>query len=199
MTALGDPANNPGDLLILVDSDDRELGFLSKEECHRGGGLLHRAFSVFVFNQRGEVLIQQRSAGKPLWPLYWSNTCCSHPRRGESVEEAARRRLREELGLACQLTFLYKFEYHARFRDIGAEHELCWVFAGRSNDEPVADAAEIAACRYVTPEKLTAEISRSPERFTPWLMLEWSEISARHLPQILARTTGIALTASQGR
>ena len=94
MSALNAPANNPLDTLILVDSDDRETGFLSKEECHRGQGTLHRAFSVFVFNREGEILLQQRSGSKPLWPLYWSNSCCSHPRRGEHVEAAARRRLR---------------------------------------------------------------------------------------------------------
>jgi isopentenyl-diphosphate delta-isomerase len=198
VTALDAPGNHPGDLLILVDGDDRELGFRSKEECHRGEGLLHRAFSLFVFNRRGQLLLQQRSAGKPLWPLYWANSCCSHPRRGETVEGAARRRLREELGLDCELGFLYKFEYQARFRDVGAEHELCWVLAGLTDDKPVPNAAEIAACRYVAPDELAAEISRSPDHFTPWLKLEWAEISARHLPAILARAGTAQATAARG-
>jgi isopentenyl-diphosphate delta-isomerase len=187
MNALSAPANNPLDVLVRVDHEDREIGFSSKEECHRGAGLLHRAFSVFVFNRDGEILLQQRSAGKPLWPLHWSNSCCSHPRRGEAVESAVRRRVREELAMNCELAFLYKFEYRAAFGDVGTEHELCWVFAGFSDDEPTADPAEIAACRYVTTDTLTAEIAADPARFTPWLRLEWPEIRARHLPQILSR------------
>jgi len=195
MSALNAPANNPLDTLILVDHEDREAGFMSKEECHRGQGILHRAFSVFLFNPQGEVLLQQRSAEKPLWPLYWSNSCCSHPRRGESVEGAARRRLREELALGCELAFLYKFEYRAHFRDIGTEHELCWVFAGFGGGPPNANAAEIAAWRYVPAATLSAELAATPDRFTPWLRLEWTEIARRHLPQILARIANPAAPA----
>ncbi|GMW06655.1 MAG: isopentenyl-diphosphate Delta-isomerase [Gammaproteobacteria bacterium] len=187
MSALSEPANDPSDVLIRVDAADRDIGYASKEQCHSGAGLLHRAFSVFVFNPAGEVLLQQRSAAKPLWPLHWANSCCSHPRRGESVEAAARRRLREELALACELTFLYKFEYRASFQDVGTEHELCWVFAGLSSEIPAPNPAEIAAWRYLPPADLTAEIAARPERFTPWLLLEWAEIRARHLPGILAR------------
>jgi isopentenyl-diphosphate delta-isomerase len=174
------PPGDAGDTLILVDHDDREIGFLSKEECHRGDGVLHRAFSVFLFNDAGETLLQQRSAHKPLWPLHWSNSCCSHPRRGETVEGAARRRVREELGLGCELDFLYKFEYRAAFRDVGAEHELCWVFVGRAEGSPAADPGEIAAWRYVAPDTLTREIEAHPQAFTPWVKLEWAEMRARH-------------------
>ena len=85
--------------LILVDREDNELGFLSKAECHDGAGVLHRAFSLFLFNDEGELLLQQRSGNKRLWPNFWSNSCCSHPRRGESMEVATRRRLRDELNL----------------------------------------------------------------------------------------------------
>ena len=84
------------DSLILVDDADRELGYLSKAECHRGRGVLHRAFSLLIFNDAGELLLQQRSAAKRLWPLYWSNSCCSHPRRAETMEAATHRRLQEE-------------------------------------------------------------------------------------------------------
>jgi isopentenyl-diphosphate delta-isomerase len=198
MTSLGDAANRPADMLILVDADDRELGFCSKEECHRGEGMLHRAFSVFIFNSRGAVLLQQRSALKPLWPLFWSNSCCSHPRRGETVEAAARRRVREELAIDCELRFLYKFEYHARFNTQGSERELCSVLAAISDDVPAPDPAEIAAWRYLAPAELSAEIAREPERFTPWLKLEWAEIIARHLPAILASLPIRARSAVRG-
>lgn len=187
MSALNAPANKPADMLIRVDTADREIGFDSKEHCHRGAGLLHRAFSVFIFDEAGRLLLQQRSADKPLWPLFWSNSCCSHPRRGEAVEAAAHRRVREELNMRCELEFLYKFEYQAAYGEIGSEHELCWVFAGFSADQPAADAAEIAACRYVTAAELDAEIGAQPQSYTPWLLLEWTEIRSRHLPGILAR------------
>ncbi len=186
MSALGAASNNPTEPLILVDGQDREIGYSSKEECHRGAGILHRAFSIFLFNREGQLLLQQRSGEKPLWPLYWSNSCCSHPRRGEPVEVAARRRVREELNLSCQPAFLYKFEYRAEFDDIGTEHELCWVYAAWIDGMPVANAGEVADWRFVSPAALTADIAAAPERYTPWLKLEWAEITARHLDRMLA-------------
>ena len=114
--------------LILVDSADREVGFLDKSSCHDGDGVLHRAFSLFIFNGLGELLLQRRAGGKRLWPAYWSTSCCSHPRRGESMSEAVQRRMEQELGLRTPVRFVYKFEYQARFGDQGTEHELCWVY-----------------------------------------------------------------------
>ena len=93
----GDPAAADPDSLILVDAADRAVGQLSKSRCHEGKGVLHRAFSLLIFNAAGDLLIQQRSPAKRLWPMYWSNSCCSHPRSGEDMESATRRRLREEL------------------------------------------------------------------------------------------------------
>ena len=89
--------SSESEALILVDENDREIGFSSKDSCHDGPGILHRAFSLFIFNTAGELLLQQRSAGKRLWPLYWSNSCCSHPRAGETMELAVNRRLQQEL------------------------------------------------------------------------------------------------------
>lgn len=174
------------DQLILVDDQDVERGHADKETCHDGEGLLHRAFSVFLFNGRGELLLQQRSAGKRLWPLFWSNTCCSHPRRGEAVEAAAPRRVREELGFdSPPLRFLFKFQYHAQYEAKGAERELCWVLIGRSDARPVVDPAEIADWRYVAPEALGRELHEHPERFTPWFKLEWRRIREEH-PDVLS-------------
>lgn len=165
--------------LILVDAQDNEIGFESKGRCHDGDGLLHRAFSLFVINDRDEVLLQQRSADKRLWPLYWSNSCCSHPRRGESLELASERRLHEELGLRCSFEFLYKFQYDAPFGDLGSENELCSVFLGRTNDLPNVNKTEIAAWRYLAPDALTAELQTHPHHFTPWFKLEWPQVLAR--------------------
>ena len=114
--------------LILVDASDNELGFLGKEECHDGDGILHRAFSLFVFNTHGELLLQKRSAEKRLWPLFWSNSCCSHPRKGESMQVATHRRLQEELSIEASLEFIFKFSYRAQFGDFGSENELQRLF-----------------------------------------------------------------------
>lgn len=166
--------------LILVDEDDNIVGFESKSHCHDGDGLLHRAFSIFVFNSAGEVLLQQRSAEKRLWPLYWSNSCCSHPRRGEDDLAAARRRIREELAISPDLRFLYKFRYQARFGDLGAEHELCSIYATVSDDPARVNVNEIAACEFVDADSLDAALAEEPDAYTPWLRLEWPRIRERH-------------------
>ena len=173
--------SSEADLLILVDEQDRELGHLDKASCHDGAGILHRAFSVFIFNDRGELLLQQRAAGKRLWPGYWSNSCCSHPRAGEELAEATGRRLVEELGISCEPHYLYTFIYHAVFGDEGAEHEVCSVYLGRcGEEEPRVNANEIADWRWIRPDELDAELARRPEGFTPWLRLEWPQVRESH-------------------
>jgi isopentenyl-diphosphate delta-isomerase len=174
------------DALILVDEADREVGFLSKALCHDGQGVLHRAFSRWIFNDRGEVLLQQRAPSKRLWPLYWSNSCCSHPRRGESMEAAIKRRLYEELGLSCPLHFLFKFRYQAQFGASGAEHELCSVFIASCTEEVRIDCNEILGWRWIAPDALQVEMSAGGvEQFTPWFKLEWARIWKEHRAAVL--------------
>lgn len=163
--------------LILVDDNDVEIGTLSKAACHDGEGILHRAFSLFIFNARGELLLQQRSAAKRLWPLFWSNSCCSHPRAGETMDVAVGRRLQQELGLSGELEFIYKFAYQANFGEAGSENELCSVFLGRTDASAVANANEIAGVRYVTAQQLNRELQDEPERFTPWFQMEWQRLT----------------------
>ncbi len=173
--------------LILVDDADRDVGHSSKALCHEGSGILHRAFSLLIFNERGDLLIQQRAASKRLWPLYWSNSCCSHPRRGESMEAATRRRLREELGLECPLQFLFKFQYQAQFDATGSENELCSVFIGATSDPVTIDPSEILAWAWVSPDVLQARLaSQEARQFTPWFMLEWARIWRDHRDELLA-------------
>ena len=162
--------------LILVNADDEPIGHDNKANCHDGHGILHRAFSLFVFNPRGELLLQQRSQGKRLWPGYWANTCCSHPRLGESMEQATARRLDEEMGMRCDMRYVFKFEYQADYEDLGAEHELCWVYVGQTDASVHANASEVEAWRFVSAEALDAEIAAHPERFTPWLKMEWQRL-----------------------
>jgi len=189
MNVARQPISSPAESLILVDDNDREVGFRPKAECHEGRGLLHRAFSVFLFNPNGDLLLQRRSAQKPLWPLYWSNSCCSHPRESESIEAAGRRRIHEELQLECELRFLYKFKYQASFCDLGSEHELCHVFAGHTDQEVRAHPEEIAEWRYITPDQLSREIAADGDRFTPWLKMEWARIRSDFLDKILSDIT----------
>jgi isopentenyl-diphosphate delta-isomerase len=162
--------------LILVDESDREIGHLSKGACHDGGGVLHRAFSLFIFNPEGELLLQQRSGEKRLWPLYWSNSCCSHPRRGESMNEATERRLYQELGMTSETHHLFTFQYHAAYLDVGSENEVCWVFAGLCHHDPMPNINEIAAVRWIAPENLDRELETGPEIFTPWFAMEWPRV-----------------------
>ncbi len=176
--------------LILVDRDDNELGTLSKARCHDGEGVLHRAFSLFVFDTAGRLLLQRRAHDKRLWPGYWSNSCCSHPRAGESMDEAVHRRLVQELGIAATLEFVYKFAYQARYGAAGSEHELCWVYAGVTTEPVQPNETEVAEWRFVDPEGLAAELDAHPERYTPWFRMEWERLTGEHagtLERILAR------------
>lgn len=174
--------------LILVDSDDNQTGTLSKALCHDGDGVLHRAFSVFLFDGDGRLLLQQRAPGKRLWPMYWSNSCCSHPRRGEDIDEAVARRLTDELQTSSDLEFVYKFVYRAKFGDLGSEHELCHVFLGKLAGQLSPNTHEIAAIRYVSAADLEAEFRSAPEQFTPWFRMEWERLNGE-FADTLARYT----------
>src|SRR5262245_549625 len=183
--------------LVLVNDADEEIGFATKRRCHDGEGLLHRAFSVFLFSPDGEVLLQQRSSQKRLWPGAWSNACCSHPRRGETLEGALRRRLHEELSLETPVRFLFKFRYHARYDTSGAEYELCHVYAGLCTGRPAVNANEIAATAIMTVAELDHDIETRPERYTPWLKLEWARLRGETwstVQQFLAETRRLNAT-----
>ena len=186
--SLGDnaqAARPPSERLITVDADDKVTGYCTRAQCHAGDGMRHRAFSIFIFDRAGRVLLQQRSTQKALWPLYWSNSCCSHPRAGESTVTAAQRRLTEELGIDVPLTYVYKFAYQARYNQTGSENELCTVFIGQTDMDIQANPEEIKSWRYISPEDLDAELAATPERFTPWLKMEWKRLRRHPLVQSL--------------
>lgn len=178
--------SSEGEELILVDKQDNESGYLSKANCHDGDGVLHRAFSVFLFDDNGRVLLQQRAATKRLWPKYWSNSCCSHPRRGESMSIATERRLRDELNVDATLEFVYKFTYHARYGELGSEHELCHVFVGNVHNDLRPNDREIEEIRFLSSAQLEAELSEQPEKFTPWFKMEWQVLCEQHA-ELLSR------------
>jgi isopentenyl-diphosphate delta-isomerase len=156
--------------VVLVDEQDRETGVEEKMQAHKVG-LLHRAISVFIFNSRGEMLLQQRAAGKYHSALLWTNTSCSHPRPNESPANAATRRLQEEMGMTCDLTEAFSFVYRAELDHDLIEHEFDHVFVGTCDDMPAPDSSEVASYRYITRQSLINEIAANPGHFTEWFKM----------------------------
>ncbi|MFH1696759.1 MAG: isopentenyl-diphosphate Delta-isomerase [Candidatus Diapherotrites archaeon] len=158
----------PAEHVVLVDENDNVLGYEDKETAHNGEGKLHRAISIFIFNEKGEMLIHRRAEGKRLWGGYWTNSCCSHPRKGEDYLQAAERRLQEELKFSAKLRPLFKFQYQAKFEDKGSENELDQVFAGRYDGEVNPNPDEIAEFKFIAPEALVQDMAKNPGKYTPW-------------------------------
>ena len=177
--------------LILVNDRDEQIGSMSKALAHDGDGVLHRAFSLFIFDDSGRLLLQRRSAAKRLWPLYWSNSCCSHPRDGETMEVATVRRLEQELGIRTRLEFVYKFTYRAEFDDAGSENEFCSVYLGRCDTKPRVNETEIAEWRFVSTAELEQEFIDRPDLFTPWFKLEWRRLSGDFQERLAAYTGSV--------
>lgn len=156
--------------VILVDEQDTPVGTMEKMEAHRAGAL-HRAFSIFIFNSKGELLLQQRAPGKYHSAGLWTNTCCSHPAPGESSLAAAQRRLREEMGLTCPLQQIFTFTYKVSFDNGLTENELDHIFIGHSDDVPVPDPAEALSFRYMSPEQIAADIAVNASLYTEWFKM----------------------------
>jgi isopentenyl-diphosphate delta-isomerase len=154
-------------MVVLVRENNDVIGYMEKMEAHRLG-LLHRAFSVVIYNDQGEMLIQKRSANKYHTPGLWSNACCSHPRADETVEAAAKRRLIEELGFNCTLEFIGNFIYRAEFSNGLIEHELDAMLKGVYNGTMQLNPHEVSEVRWCEVDALRHEMEETPEAFTPW-------------------------------
>ena len=163
------------ELVVVVNEQDVAVGTAEKLMAHRAG-VLHRALSVFLLDGDGRILLQRRAASKYHSGGLWSNACCSHPRPGEPVAEAARRRLAEELGVRCELRPVGSFVYRAEVGDDLVEHELDHLFLGDWAGTPDPDPDEVSECRWVTRSDLEAELAADPDRFTPWLRLALREL-----------------------
>jgi isopentenyl-diphosphate delta-isomerase len=161
--------------VILVDSRDREMGVMDKTEAHRLG-VLHRAFSIFVFNSKGELLIHRRALGKYHSSGLWTNTCCSHPRPNEKTDEAAIRRLSEEMGMKVKLDEIFSFIYKADLGEGIFEHECDHVYLGKSNEDPKPDANEVLEWKWMTVEAISNEIDSHPNDFTIWFQLIFKDV-----------------------
>ncbi len=166
----------PMEEVILVDENDAVLGSMEKMEAHEKG-LLHRAFSIFIFNSNGEVLLHQRAFEKYHSGGLWTNACCSHPRMNESLSEATTRRLNEEMGLACKMDKVFDFIYKADLDQGLSEHEFDHVFVGISDEEPKPNPEEVAHYKYLSLEQIDQELQDHPEEYTEWFKICYPRIA----------------------
>ncbi len=156
--------------VILVDELDNEVGLMPKMEAHEKA-MLHRAFSVFVFNKKNELMLQQRAKDKYHSPLLWTNTCCSHQRKGETNIEAGKRRLQEEMGFSCDLEEVFSFIYKAPFDNGLTEHELDHVMIGYYDEAPIINPEEVENYKWMPLEEVKEDITRNPQTYTAWFKI----------------------------
>jgi isopentenyl-diphosphate delta-isomerase len=167
------------DELILVDEHDNPVGYAPKLAAHQDGGRLHRAFSIFIFNAAGEMLLQRRASGKYHFGGLWTNACCSHPRRGQSTIDAAHLRLHEEFGFDTELSEQFTFIYRATDHASGlTEHEFDHVFTGRFDGQSKPNPEEIGEWKWVRPAELMAHVKARPEAYTPWFRVAIERVVA---------------------
>jgi isopentenyl-diphosphate delta-isomerase len=157
--------------VILVDKDDNETGTEEKLKAHEGGGRLHRAFSIFIFDSRGRMLLQRRAAGKYHCAGLWTNACCSHPKPGEKTADAAHRKLKQEMGFDVPLREIFSFIYRAPFENGLTEHELDHVLVGKFDGNPSINREEAGAFEWADMKKLMADVKKNPSKYTPWFRM----------------------------
>ena len=167
------------ELILLVDEEDREVGYEEKLKVHEKA-LLHRAFSIFIFNSKEELLLQKREKGKYHSPGLWTNTCCSHQRKGETLNEAIHRRLQEEMGFDTELKERFTFIYRAEFDNSLTEYELDHVFTGVYEGPIEFNPSEVEAYRWITLEELKKELEAQPESYTYWFRASIDKIFDLH-------------------
>ena len=163
--------------VILVDKNDNPVGVEEKLKAHQNGGKLHRAFSILVFNSKGELLIQRRAFTKYHCPGIWANTCCSHPRPNEETERAAHRRLKEECGFDTELKEKFSFIYEAHFDNGLTEKELDHVFIGYYDGEVNPNPEEIDEMKWIGMEELKKDVKENPDKYAPWFKIILQKIS----------------------
>lgn len=174
------------ELVILVDSNNNTIGTAPKSKVHTANTPLHRGFSVFLFNSLGELLLQQRSKRKKTFPLVWSNTCCGHPGVGETAEDAARRRLKEELDIKADTVHMILPDYRYRAEMNGlVENELCPVIVAFSDQKPSFNTAEVENIRWIPWKQFIHQAKHSPEKYSPWSTEEALLLAKNHKFQIL--------------
>ena len=159
--------------LVLVDKNDNPIGKEEKVKCHLPNGILHRAFTALIFDKEGRLILTKRANEKMLWPGDWDGTVASHPRESETYVSSGERRMPEELGIHCKLDYLFKFEYHVPYKDIGSENEICGTLIGIIDDSSACKKieGEIDEIKLITPNELLAELIEKPKIYCPWMIL----------------------------
>jgi len=159
--------------VIVVDQNDVPIGIEEKVKCHLPNGKLHRAFTALLFDLTGKLLLTKRSEDKMLWPGDWDGTVASHPRKSEEYANAGERRLLEEIGVSCQLEYLFKFEYHVPYKNVGSENEICGTLIGivedPSNIKPIKE--EISDIKWVSPDEILSQLKNNSSNYCPWMAL----------------------------
>jgi len=159
--------------VILVDQNDNPIGKEDKVKCHLPNGKLHRAFSALIFNGEGKLLLTKRSESKMLWPNDWDGTVASHPRESETYVSSAERRMPEEIGIDCKMSYVNKFEYHVPYKDIGSENEICGTLIGTidsfDNSRLIKD--EISDIKWISPDELKNELEQNRDAYCPWMAI----------------------------
>ena len=161
--------------VILVDQSDCQIGVMEKIEAHRQG-ILHRAFSIFIINNESELLLQQRAINKYHSGGLWTNTCCSHPKPGDSTDQAAKLRLQEEMGIACDLNPVFQFNYKAKLDNGLTEHEIDHVYLGKFNGVPVVNEHEVSDWKYASIPAIQKDLENNPRVYTSWFKIAFPKL-----------------------
>ncbi len=159
--------------VILVDKNDNPIGLEEKVKCHLPNGKLHRAFTALIFDKEGRLLVTRRSLSKMLWPGDWDGTVASHPREKETYVSSAERRMPEEIGISCKFDYLFKFEYHVPYKDVGSENEICATLLGIVEKSSKFNLVkeEIAEIKWITADELIEDLQKNPEIYCPWMLI----------------------------
>ncbi|MEK7657653.1 MAG: isopentenyl-diphosphate delta-isomerase [Patescibacteria group bacterium] len=159
--------------ILIVNKSDEVVGLDTKENCHSGNGILHRAITIFIFNDKNEILLTKRSALKKLWPNFWDTSCSTHIHRDETNEQAGEKRLNEEIGFSCKLKFVLKFQHQANFNNIGSENEICVLLTGDYTGEIKPNVDEVSNYKWIAIEQLKSEINNTD--ISPWLKIAFEK------------------------
>lgn len=178
------------DKVVLVDENDNEIGTEEKIKAHENGGKLHRAFSVFVFNSKGELMLQKRAKSKYHFGGLWTNTCCSHPQPDEPIEETVHKKLQQEMGFDTDLREAFTFTYRAEHENGLTEHELDHVFIGNFEGEPNPDPEEADDWKWISKEDIRKDVEEDPDNYTPWFRVALERV----LEKVISEKDKIAHT-----
>lgn len=172
--------------LVLVDKNDNSIGSEEKVKCHLPNGKLHRAFTALLFDKNGRLVLTRRSKEKMLWPGDWDGTVASHPREPETYVSSAERRMPEELGIKCKLDYLFKFEYHVPYKDIGSENEICGTLIGIVNDSIKFKVVEneIDKIKWISANELLFELKSNPKTYCPWMLIALELLEKSEKPML---------------